>query len=91
MAIPTDRKQKTAKHEAVDWLPRARVRGKGGDFLVVVLSSAVFIMLGLAAMIVRFGPHDAPATIGATAPRSPAPATSSPAPAAGHTRHRGYF
>ena len=58
MAIPTDRKQKTAKHEAVDRRPRARVRGKGGDLLVVVLSSAVFIMLGLAAMIVRFGPAD---------------------------------
>ena len=79
MALPA----KKGAVETVSWLSPARVRaGRRGDLLVVLLSSAVFIMLGLAAMIVRFGPHDAPATIGATAPRSPAPATSSPAPAA---------
>jgi hypothetical protein len=85
MAIPADRKQKTARHEAVDWLPRTRVRGKGGDFLVVVLSSAVFIMLGLAAMIVRFGPADPASAL--TAPRQNLgaylqPAQSKPTPAA---------
>ena len=80
MAIPTDRKQKTAKHEAVDWLPRARVRGKGGDFLVIVLSSAVFIMLGLAAMVVRFGPADPASAL--TAPKQNLGANLQPAPAA---------
>ena len=78
MAIPTDRKQKTAKHEAVDRLPRARVRGKGGDFLVVVLSSAVFIMLGLAAMIVRFGPADPASAL--PAPKQNLGANLQPAP-----------
>lgn len=80
MAMPTDRKQKAAGHEAVDWLPRARVRGKGGDFLVVVLSSAVFIMLGLAAMIVRFGPADPASAL--TAPKQNLGANLQPAPAA---------
>jgi len=78
MAIPADRKHKTARHEAVDWLPRTRVRGKGGDFLVVVLSSAVFIMLGLAAMIVRFGPADPASAL--TAPRQNLGANLQPAP-----------
>lgn len=79
MATTADRKQKTARHEAVDWLPRARVRGKGGDFLVVVLSSAVFIMLGLAAMIVRFGPADPASAL--TAPKQNLGANLQPAPA----------
>lgn len=58
MAFPTDKRSEAVKPETVAWLPRAKVRGKGGDLLVVVLSSAVFIMLGLAAMIVRFSPSD---------------------------------
>lgn len=54
MAMSADKKSV----ESVAWLPRTRGRGKGGDLLVVALSSAVFIMLGLAAMIVRFSPAD---------------------------------
>jgi hypothetical protein len=66
--------------ETVSWLPPARVRaGRGGDMLIVLLSSAFFIMLGFAAMIVRFGSGGAPATIAVAAPQSKSPAASSPA------------
>jgi hypothetical protein len=76
MALPG----KKSGGETISWLAPARVRaGRAGDMLIVLLSSAVFIMLGLAAMIVRFGPDVAPSTIAVAAPQPKAPAASASA------------
>ncbi|MDB5571972.1 MAG: hypothetical protein JWN93_3155, partial [Hyphomicrobiales bacterium] len=67
--------------EPVQWLAPSRIRTRRpGDTLVVLLASALLILLGVAALAVRFGssPSEATANTLATLPtavmRAPAPA-----------------
>ncbi len=75
----------------VVWLPRSRKAGRRpGDLLVVLLASGVIILLGLVAVIVRFGPANEPAASLALAPqaqraRPSPPAAPAPPPAAKET------
>jgi hypothetical protein len=75
----------------VVWLPRSRKAGRRpGDLLVVLLASGVIILLGLVAVIVRFGPANEPAASLALAPqaqraRPSPPAAPAPPPAARET------
>ena len=49
-------RQAPGETKTVAWLPRSRrVQRKPGDLLVVLLSSAIIILLGLVAVILRFG------------------------------------